>query len=75
MTVEEMKHMLQYFDKPEPSLCDTCKNAYYIYGSTSFGGKNYMQRYCNIPPEGYEGKNRGRAIHGSGYNECKYYSK
>lgn len=67
------------WEKPKPSLCDNCKSSYFLEGGsvgiTSLNSptKNYRQRYCPKPPQGEEGKPRGRAIHMGGYDECKYY--
>lgn len=69
------------FDKPEPSLCDSCVHASGLGGGTvtigSMSGvaKTYQQRYCPKPPKGQEDKPMGTAIHTHGYNECEYYSK
>lgn len=58
--------MFNIYEKPEPSLCDTCKNSYNIEGgSVGIGYLSYLQRYCNIRRDGN--------IHTSGYNECQHY--
>lgn len=55
-------------------LCDTFKYSYNIEGgSISIGYLSYLQRYCNKPIIGENGKSFGRAIHISGYNECNSY--
>jgi hypothetical protein len=62
------------YAKPEPSLCDMCIYSYNISGgSVSYGGKTFMQRYCHKPPPGET--TGGRAIHGSGYKECEFYTE
>lgn len=61
------------YTKPEPSLCDSCKFAYFMSGgSVSIGSvsndlKMYRQRYCNYPIKGN--------ISISGYQECELYGK
>lgn len=52
------------FEKPEPSLCDTCKYAYNLNGSVGIGYISYIQRYCDKIVT---------AIHTFGYNECFHY--
>ena len=60
------------FDKEEPSLCDTCKQAYYLGGGFVFsGGKTYRQRYCGLTNK----HGHGRSITGLGYQECEGYVK
>lgn len=55
-----------FFDKPDPSLCDSCQYAYIIEGgSVSWGDKTYQQRYC--------GKLH-IAIHGSGKQTCEHHT-
>ena len=54
-----------FYEKPKPSLCDTCKNAGYIRGgSAGIGAVSYRQRYCSV----YH-----IAIHQSGRLECEGY--
>ena len=54
-----------FYEKPKPSLCDTCKNAGHIPGgAVCFGGVNYRQRYCSVYRIG---------IHQSGRLECEGY--
>ena len=69
------------YDKPKPSLCDSCIRAYFMEGgSVGIGidniSKNYRQRYCNYPPEDKPRDAKiGRALHMSGYQKCSGYTK
>jgi len=59
------------FEKPEPSLCDSCKMAHNVdggsvgIGTVSGEYKSYRQRYC---------AKKNIAIHTKGFEECEYYS-
>lgn len=56
-----------FYDKPDPSLCDTCVNSGYIPGgSVHVFGKTYAQRYCSA---------KNISIHLSGLQECGLYLK
>lgn len=58
------------FHKEDPSLCDTCKRAYYMGGGiVAYGDKVYRQRYCRLTNK----HGHGRAISGRGYQECEGY--
>lgn len=59
--------IIETMDKPDPSLCDSCKNAYHMPGGVSMWlGKNYPQRYCSALTI---------SIHSSGKDACDRYEK
>ena len=58
---------------PDPSLCDTCKNAYLVEGGGASmsgigneSGYNCSQRYCSVLTV---------AIHFGGKQECNKYKR
>lgn len=72
------------FDKPDPSLCDTCKNAYVIRGglvgmfNLDGTGKLCQQRYCSTKGSAADSvKEPGvfQSISMSGYDSCPKYEK
>ena len=72
------------FDSPDPSLCDTCKNAYIVPGG-SIGmfnldgtGKHCRQRYCSTAGSAADGVREPgvfQSISLKGFDECPKYEK
>jgi len=60
--------MKDFYEKPEPSLCDNCRYAYYLEGGSigigTYPSKNYRQRYC---------AKLHISIHMEGKQKCEYY--
>ena len=68
------------YDAPRPSLCDTCKNAYILYGGCiSMGRQTYRQRYCSTIGSSAESKTKhGRVFEGisiGGFQTCPKFEE
>jgi len=56
----------EFFVSPEPSLCDSCRNAYFVEGGYVWvGGKEYRQRYC---------MSCKIDIHANGTDDCLFHN-